>query len=388
MADLDVNIRLKAQDAASGVLANAAKNLRAMQRENVLAGETAIGRALGSAEGITGVFLDKLGLGIAGAFSVAILGTLQKMVTSAGELAAQYRAGSISAGEMTARLAAQIPILGQAFELGQSIRNIWDDTERIERNQLANLQNRAKYLNEVNDIYKKIVLTQREMIKDSERAIRRAGYGNDPHLAALSRVNDAHEDRVAKLDEVSKQIQLLPAGDKSGYERARENRKARDLEFSRYAAETAAINKEFEERKWKEEMDRQHANNMRVREETAENRRQLEAKKNAFEQQLKDEQAVRDIALRQALANPMGPFPAPQNNSALAGAYLRETITPNLVMGQGSGAAARQREESQTRDDTQRKQLETLKDVDEKMGALIGLIRSPQAGPPMLAGKF
>jgi hypothetical protein len=120
----DVIVKVKAEDAASGVFANVAKNLRTMQQESRREGEGALERALGSKQGAAGAVADYLGVGLQ-AIVVDQLGNAFKNVTEkAMEMRQQLAEGKVSTGDMVTEMAKGVPILGSFVDGWLNVREL------------------------------------------------------------------------------------------------------------------------------------------------------------------------------------------------------------------------------------------------------------------------
>jgi hypothetical protein len=444
----DVTIAVKATDAASGVFERVAKNLRAMQQESRRAGEGALERALGSGQGAAGALADYLGVGLQAIVVDQIGNAFKNATAKALEMRDALREGKASAGDLVTEMAKGVPILG-GFVSGWSnlrelitnekakIAEINRETElniKLSETRLAiakqqtaehqraldiqrGIRNEARliWMQEPDLTREKIrQRKEEEIIAEKRRAAAaianveaKSGYG-----AATKAVVDfrtSNGDRLNKLAELDRRG-LLQRKDGQGeygeYQRLLRQeedlgRKAKGISDAaakakqKIAEDSARVIFDIEQRSLSERA-KHEVGVLKSRAEgflkgyadlvtkASEDARTAAAQDAEWQRQREEDRAAEKAGRARALSAgyPSSGF----NAAALSGAYQRDTLTPNLVTGQGSGAAARQREEALARDEKMQKQLDRLASIDDKLGRY--LEKNARPAGPVLAGAF
>lgn len=354
----DVNINVSARDMASGVFERIAKNLRTMQMESRRAGEGALERALGSGRGATGAVADYLGVGLQAIVVDQIGNAFKNATAKALEMQQQVATGGARVTDMVGEMAKGIPILGGFVQGWENVIEMITGARSRAAALGEELDRQAARAEQRNANTAKLLPQLADM---ERRTMRRAYYANadqeglSPEMVAGLQDTDTYLDKVEDLKKMRGETT-----DRSVQDRI--DRQI-DRERTAFEAETA--------RKGRERLAKQHENTQK-----------------AFIEESKNAEEAQKLYIKHIAESAMGPF-LPEGKKADGVSPMNlDTLTPDLVLGQGSGAAARQRDEALARDDAARKQLDATKEQTAVLREAIAVFTNPPAGPPVLAGAF
>jgi hypothetical protein len=197
MGRKEVEVVLKGKDeGASSAVDRLAQRLKMMRKENAMAGENVLERAMGSGRGMANAGMDLLGLGAAGIITDQLGQRLANLTSKAIELRDAYRQGKMTLGEMADELGKQAPLLGGIWATGRNIRELLTN----EKAEIEGINRETTLTNQILDAQLKSRKAIKEVMaeiaqQERKHQLRGTNTGLDPDQQELNNLNEGLRSR-------------------------------------------------------------------------------------------------------------------------------------------------------------------------------------------------